>query len=151
MDDLGTVEELVPHTGNMILLSRVLAHSDTTTRCLVEIGAQTLFRDANGEVDALVGIEYMAQCIAVHGGLAARARGVQPKVGFLLGTRRMTLNVDRLHSNQSLEVGVDQVWGQSTGMVSFNCWLRDLESQELLAEARLNCFLSPDDLIKRSP
>ncbi|MDX1718325.1 MAG: TSUP family transporter, partial [Anderseniella sp.] len=38
-------------------------------------------------IPAYIGIETMAQCIAVHAGARARVRGFGPPLGFLLGTR----------------------------------------------------------------
>ena len=50
-----------------------------------------LFRAADGRVPAYVGLEYMAQCIAAHGGLVARALGRAPSPGLLVGAKQLAL------------------------------------------------------------
>ncbi len=143
MTEFPPPHELIPHAGNMVLLSAICEHRFDTTACIVDVSTQEMFRDSTGDVGAWVGIEYMAQCIAAHAGLSARAIGDQPRPGFLAGTRRLNLYVDRYRSDQSLLVSATQVWGQSTGMVAFDCRIRDLETETLLAEAQVICFL-PD-------
>src|SRR5207245_182029 len=57
----------------MILLTRILAHAEKRTTCAVEISSASAFLDGQGGVPAWVALEYMAQCIAAHGGLRGRA------------------------------------------------------------------------------
>jgi predicted hotdog family 3-hydroxylacyl-ACP dehydratase len=127
----------------MVLLSRVLDHQPDRTVCAVEIDEQTLFRDSAGNVAAWVGIEYMAQCVAAHGGLRHRAVGEPPRVGFLLGSRRLVFHVPRFRPGQTLEAAVHRVWGREGNMSSFDCTLKDGATGALLAEGRLNC-LTPE-------
>ncbi|MFT3776842.1 MAG: 3-hydroxylacyl-ACP dehydratase [Ottowia sp.] len=50
-----------------------------------------------GRLGAACGIEYAAQAMALHGALAAEARGaVRPKRGFLISVRSVALHVSRL-------------------------------------------------------
>lgn len=138
------VAELLPHAGAMVFLSRVLEHDGKRTVCAVEIDRQELFREADGSIAAWIGVEYMAQCIATHAGLVARARQEAPRQGFLLGSRRVTLNVSRYHSGQQLRVSATHAWGGRAGMASFDCSIEG-RLGNVLAEARLNCFLQKDD------
>ena len=73
------VAELVPHAEGMLLLDRVLAHEATHTVCATSADRSPLFANADGSVPSWVGIEYMAQCAAVHGELAHRRRGDAPR------------------------------------------------------------------------
>ena len=52
--DCPRVEEVLPHAGPMVFLSRVLSHTDDHTVCSVEIDEQALFRDRTGNVPAWV-------------------------------------------------------------------------------------------------
>lgn len=143
MTEYPPIEELIPHAGEMVFLSSVLEHAEDRTVCLVEIDRQALFRSEDGSVPAWIGIEFMAQCIAAHAGLVAQARKTRARVGFLLGSRRVTLHVPRYSRGQRLWVTAAQAWGRSAGMVAFDCRIEG-EGGGVLAEARLNCFL-PDD------
>ena len=89
MPDVAT---LVPHSGRMVLLDRVLS-ADADNLCAeVRIHADSVLAGAQG-VGAWVGIEYMAQAIAAHAGWSARQRGGDVKVGFLLGARKYQAGV----------------------------------------------------------
>jgi len=130
------VETLLPHGGRMVLVSRVLAHTDRRTTCAVDIAADSTFADAEGGVPAWVALEYMAQCIAAHGGLRARAAGEPVTPGFLLGSRTVALHTPRFHAGQCLEVEAAHVWGEHD-FFSFACTVRDARTRALLVEATL--------------
>ncbi len=140
------VEELVPHSRPMLLVQCVLRHSADATVCQVDTADSGLFRDGDGRVPAWVGLEYMAQCAAVHGGLVTRSTGVAPRAGMLLGTRRLRLVVDRFEAGQILRVSARRVHAGAQ-MVSFAAEIHDRTGERLLAEARLNIYLAdrPDD------
>jgi len=137
------VAELLPHTGNMILLSKVLDHEEDETHCAVEVDEQELFRDVAGDVPAWVGLEFLAQCIAAHAGLIGREAGASPKLGFLLGSRRLRFHTARFGRGSSLLVKVTRVWGGSSGMVAFDCSIEDRQTGERLVDGRLTC-MTPD-------
>jgi len=143
--DLPAPAEVLPHAGDMVLLSQILSHDATETVCMAEVDEQALFRDAAGEVGAWVGVEFMAQCIGAHAGLAAGGRGEAPRMGFLLGSRRIQFHCARYRPGQSLRVTAVHLWGEPPGLVAFNCSIEDASSGDCLAEGRLNCFLPGDD------
>ncbi len=135
------LRDLVPHTGAMVLLDEVVAHDEQATTCAVAIAAQQLFREPDGSVPVWIGIEYMAQCIAVHAGLVQRAAGnLEPQRGFLVGARGLRFHVDRFLAEQRLLATAQRLWAGSSALVSFECELRDAAGGSLLAEGRLNCF-----------
>ena len=143
MADFPPVADVLPHAGDMVLLSQILSHDADETVCIAEVDEQALFRDAAGEVGAWVGLEFMAQCIGAHAGLAARGRGEGPTRGFLLGARRIHFHCARYHRGQSLRVRATHLWGEAPGLVAFDCSIEDAATDACLAEGRLNCFL-PD-------
>jgi predicted hotdog family 3-hydroxylacyl-ACP dehydratase len=142
--ELPLIEEILPHEGAMVLLSRVLSHQGDLTVCAVNVDESGMFRDESGAVPVWVGIEYMAQCVAAHAGLVARAAGGQPQPGFLLGGRRVTFHVARFERGAKLRVNAHRVWGGPGGMASFDCSLEDATTGTLLAEGRLNCVVIED-------
>ena len=142
VSEFPPVRDLVPHAGPMVLLDEVLAHDEQATTCTVSIAAQDLFREPDGSVPVWIGIEYMAQCIAVHAGLVQRAAGnLETRPGFLVGARGLRFHVERFTAGQRLLATARRRWAGSTTLVSFECELRDADGGSLLAEGRLNCFV----------
>lgn len=137
------IEELVPHRGRMRLLSDVVAHSPEETVCAVDLERSELFLESDGSVPAFVALEYMAQCAAAHAGLASRSRREPPSAAFLLGTRRLRLDAERLRPGQRLRVSARHHRGES-GLIAFDCALRDADTDQTLAEGRLNLYTVAD-------
>ena len=146
VSEFPPIRDLVPHAGPMVLLDEVVAHDEDATTCAVAIAAQELFREPDGSVPVWIGIEYMAQCIAVHAGLVQRATGTrEPRRGFLVGARGLRFHVDRFPAEQRLLATARRRRAGSTTLVSFECELRDADGSRLLAEGRLNCFVPRAD------
>jgi len=137
------IDRLVGHSGPMSLLDRVIAHDGETTVCEVRVDASTLFRDAEGRVPVWVGIEYMAQCIAAHGGLVWRTRDDRPKPGLFLGARRLKLVGTWFEAGTVLTVRARHIKGDS-GMVQFACAIEDPAGGNMLAEGILNVYVVDD-------
>ena len=117
------ITELLPHRGRAVLLDRVVSHDARTTVCLVDPSTSVLFCDANGFVPTPVGLEYMAQTVAAHGGLLARAAGTAVRPGFFLGSRRLDFAVARFAPGEMLEVSATHVRGSSR-VLAFDCIIR---------------------------
>lgn len=136
------IGELIPHSDAMSLLDRVLEHAPEFTICRVDVRRSALFADADGSVPSWLGLEYIAQCAAVHGGLAARDRGEPPRPGLLLGSRRLRLHADRFEADSPLEVTARHHRGES-GLVAFDGTVRNSQG-EVLAEGRINLYILED-------
>jgi predicted hotdog family 3-hydroxylacyl-ACP dehydratase len=117
----------------------VLAHDPARTVCEVAVADSELFRAADGRVPAVVGLEYMAQCIAAHGGLAARALGQAPSPGLLVGAKQLVLHRSWLAADETLEVSA-RLLGRAGALASFGCELR--AGAELVAEGTLSVYVS---------
>ena len=98
------IASLLPHAGPMCLLERVTEHQRSHTVCSVDPSRSALLAAPDGSVPVWVGLEYMAQCIAAHGGLVARALGEPLRPGVLLGSRRLRFGVGRFASDRELRV-----------------------------------------------
>ena len=131
--------ELLPHARPMLLVRRVLSHSPERTACAVEVADSELFRASDGRVPAYVGLEYMAQCIAAHGGLLARALGAAPSRGLLVGAKQLALHREWLAADESLEVSA-RLLGRAGALASFACELR--AGDELVADGTLSVYVS---------
>jgi len=125
----------------MLLLSRVLEHRLDRTVCAVEVGPNTPFVNADGKVPPWIGVEYMAQCVAAHAGLQARANGGAPRLGVIVGSRRLDFRTDAFHVRQHLIVDARKSWGDKDAAV-FTCHLIDAATGACLVEGSLNVVLS---------
>jgi predicted hotdog family 3-hydroxylacyl-ACP dehydratase len=90
------ISGLIPHAGAMCLLDAVRFWDATRIVCTA-----SSHRDADnplasdGSLDAVCGIEYAAQAMAVHGALTATA-GRRPTAGYLASVREVTCHAARL-------------------------------------------------------
>lgn len=134
------VDQLVPHSGKMSLLSSIVDYGDDWLRAEVEITPDSMFADARG-VPAWIGLEYMAQTIAAYSGLLERRHGGEPKVGFLLGSRKYACNVEHFEFGQKLRTRVSPEVMGANGLNVFNC---RLEGDEVRASALVNVFQPGD-------
>jgi predicted hotdog family 3-hydroxylacyl-ACP dehydratase len=119
----------------MLLLARVVAHTREETSCELEVAASALFADAQGAVPAWVALEWMAQCAAAHGGLAALARGAPPAQGMLVGARRLALARRSFAFGETLRVTARSA-GAAGALVSFECEVRD--ERDVVASAAIS-------------
>jgi predicted hotdog family 3-hydroxylacyl-ACP dehydratase len=92
--DRAKIAVLIPHAGAMCLLDGVVAWDSMTISC---VASSHRSRDnplaKGGWLEAVCGIEYASQAMAVHGGLV---RGRRPTVGYLASLRDVVCSVERL-------------------------------------------------------
>lgn len=140
------LEELLPHAGPMCLLDRVLRHEEHETICAVRPADSAVLALPDGRIPSTVALEWMAQCIAVHGGLRAREEGESPQPGLFLGARRATLPAGPFEADRELVVTARWVHGRGLGAHAFACTLRiaDNDGHPLLAGGTLNVMIVED-------
>jgi len=105
----------IPHAGKMCLLDAVLSWDATRIECRT-----STHRDvdnplrSHGRLGCACGVEYAAQAMAVHGALVAGRAGA-PAAGYLVGLRRVLLNVARLDDIETdLLVSGERIDGDAT-------------------------------------
>jgi len=102
MTDQGSINKaeirtLIPHSGLMCLLDKVIQWDDRTITCVTNTHrdpVNPLRRDER--LSAVHAFEYGAQAAAVHGGLRARSVGEIAPPGYLAALRDAHLYVARL-------------------------------------------------------
>jgi predicted hotdog family 3-hydroxylacyl-ACP dehydratase len=114
------IRSLVPHSGEMVLLERVVSADEDNLCAEVRIHAGSVLATGQG-VGSWVGIEYMAQAIAAHAGWLAQQRGDAVKVGFLLGSRKYETSVPYFVPGSVLRVHVHRVLQAENGLGAFDC------------------------------
>ena len=149
---LPDIHSLVPHSGAMSLLGRLLAAEGETLAAEVTIADGSMFC-ADGAVGAWVGVEYMAQAVAAHAGYCASLRGEPVRVGFLLGARRYACNVASFPVGSVLHIHVRRALQGENGLGAFDCRIEDSRDGAELATATITVF-QPDNVeefLQRSP
>ena len=103
-DPFPPIEQLIPHRGRSVLLSKVVSHTRAETICSARVDPFGIYANADGNVPSVFSIEYLAQAVAVHAGLALG--GGSARVGLLLGARNYRISVPFLESRQGLRACV---------------------------------------------
>jgi predicted hotdog family 3-hydroxylacyl-ACP dehydratase/3-hydroxymyristoyl/3-hydroxydecanoyl-(acyl carrier protein) dehydratase len=137
---LPPIREIVPHDGPMLLIGEVIKHLPEITVCRVNVDRSRLFVRPDGRVPAWVGLEYMAQCVAAHGGLVAHGMGDAPRPGLFLGTRNVQLAVDFFESDEVLTVSARHLRGD-LGLASFACRVDRPGAERPLLEGNLSVYV----------
>ena len=87
--------ELLIHRPPMVMLADVISVDGSgSAKAVADVSEESMFYDRDlGGVPACAALEYMAQTVALVVGENRRSKGEPPKVGFLLGTRKMDVSV----------------------------------------------------------
>jgi predicted hotdog family 3-hydroxylacyl-ACP dehydratase len=119
---LPDIQRVVPQSGRMLLLDRIVAADADTITTEVTVREGSLFCDRrSGGVGAWVGLEYMAQTIAAFAGYEAMRHGQAVPPGLLLGTRRYTSTAPLFPLGATLHITVRRDTTGAPGITSFDC------------------------------
>ena len=117
--DKAEIRTLIPHSGLMCLLDRVIQWDDRSIACTSNTHrdvANPLRREER--LSAVHAFEYGAQAAAVHGGLRAREMGATAPPGYLAALRDARLYVKRLDDIESaLEIFASRLFGDRANTV----------------------------------
>jgi predicted hotdog family 3-hydroxylacyl-ACP dehydratase len=135
------VEELLPHSRSMVLIDDAIEAGADWVLAGVRIGEDSPFYDPElGGVPSWVGIEYMAQTVALFSGIQTKRAAREIKVGLLVGVRRYQAETVRFPLGAYLRIRATKEWDDRQ-MAVFNC---ELGSDQPLAAGRLNVY-QPED------
>jgi predicted hotdog family 3-hydroxylacyl-ACP dehydratase len=134
------IAQLVPHKPPMLLLDRVVAYSGDVVTCEVEIRPDSPFVSAGEGVPGIVGLEYMAQCVAVYAGLSAHSKGEGARIGFLLGSRDVRIDADAFPVGDRLTIEAKRSWGEND-LGSFACEVR--RGADVVVRGSLTVYQGP--------
>jgi predicted hotdog family 3-hydroxylacyl-ACP dehydratase len=140
--EMPDIRSLVPHSGTMVLLDRVISADENSLCAEVAIHPRSLFY-TDGGVGAWVGIEFMAQAIGAYAGYRARLHGEPIKIGFLLGTRRYESRRPFFPQGSVLRIYIKRVLESDNGLASFDCHIDD-DGGEIVS-ASVTVFQPADD------
>lgn len=123
------IEQLIPHSGDMCLLDKVVSWDTQKIHCTsnTHLDTHNPMR-ADNQLSALCAIEYAAQAMAIHGGLTAIA-GKRPKAGYLASLRDIRCTQSRLDDLQGeMNIYAEQIMGDEMRVIyQFNLFIDELE------------------------
>ena len=102
--------DLLPHGPSARFIERILEHGETHVVCRVVPGTTDADRVEGGAMPAAMGVEYMAQAIAVLAGLQTdptRRRAI----GYIIAVRNLELATPTLPVGVPLDVRATWQWG----------------------------------------
>ncbi len=135
--------ELLPHRLGMLLLDRAIAIGDDGVKATAIIKKNNLFV-SQGQMGAWVLIEYMAQAMAMWVSWNAIKQGKEPPIGFLLGTRKLSLLTDFVSVGKKLTCCAQPLYvNPEDNLAQFNCQV--FLDDQCIAQAKLNAY-EPNDL-----
>ena len=139
--------DFLPHRPPMIMLVELIsvdvprvasAVPDTSPNCI--------FYDPELKgVPACAALEYMAQTMAIAVGVERRRRGQTPKVGFVLGTRRLEVKIATFESGKRYVANAKCVYADEE-FASFDCSLTDPDGTTV-ATATLTAYQPPESVL----
>ena len=138
--DKAALCRLIPHHGTMCLLDTVEQWDDTSIICTAASHRDTtnpLRRD--NQLEAVCGLEYAAQAMAVHVGLLEQGKDRRLAVGYLGAVKNLTLRATRLDDVKGdLTVQATRLVGEVGSFIY--AFRVSAERQELL-DGRASIFL----------
>lgn len=142
------ISDLLPHRPPMQLITAIESVDFDAQKLVarVDITTDDLMYDENiGGVPSWISLEYMAQAIGCFIGAADRAKDPNsvPGVGFVLGSRRLSVNIPAYIAGQSYFVHVSGLFCDKN-IANFDCKIYNSENNPV-ASGAINVF-RPDDI-----
>jgi predicted hotdog family 3-hydroxylacyl-ACP dehydratase len=138
---------ILPHRPPMILIDRVCSYDVENQSLTAEFGVRegSMFFDATlCGAPPWVGLEYMAQATAALTGiLGLEKRGEDPKMGFILGTKKYSNRIDRYSAGKTYTVEVAVLFHDESVGIS-KCEIRG-PGGAVCATAEISAF-SPENV-----
>ena len=125
----------------MLLVERVVAW-DAQHAVVAATPRADAWYSEDGAMPSWIGIELMAQAIAVHVGLVARSHDRPPKAGVLLGTRQYRASQPRFAAGAELMISARLTYRDESGLGAYDSAIA-LNGAEL-ATASVNVYEPPD-------
>lgn len=111
--------EYIPHQIPMVFVDNLIEMFEHGAVANLSIRPELLFCEVEG-LPTWTSIELMAQTISAFSGWKGQQQGHTPKVGFLLGTRKLNLPVPFFEIGSTLIIRVEQQYLHE-GLGQFAC------------------------------
>ena len=141
--------DFLPHRPPMILLAELISVDVPEVASAVpDTSPSCIFYDPELKgVPACAALEYMAQTMALVVGAERRRRGLAPRVGFVLGTRRMEVKVATFESGKRYVANAKCVYDDNE-FASFDCSITDPDGT-MVAAALFTAYQPPERVLEQ--
>ncbi len=139
------LKTLLPHASQMLLLSGCEPEtSPGMAVAWVEITDQSPFFLAELDgVPGCIAIEYMAQTMALHTGREKRRKGQRLKIGFVLGSRSLSVKVSAFRKGEKYRISAVCTYSDES-FGSFSCKMEDGQGN-VVASGEISAFQPDED------
>jgi len=141
---MKTPAELLPHKDPMIFISDIRSFDLKNGFLIAHVKikqSDILFQSNIGGVPSYAALEYMAQSVGCFVGLYDLEKNPnnKPAVGFVLGSRRLQINVPVFKLDEDYLVKVNMLFCDET-IASFECLMYNENTDEQVASAIVNVY-----------
>jgi predicted hotdog family 3-hydroxylacyl-ACP dehydratase len=112
-DVFPAITELVPHQSPVLALEKLTSWEPGHAVGKLTIRADNPFVQ-DGQIDTVMGLEYMAQCVAACLGMEAFQGGGNVRVGMIIACRQMQILEPQLSVGETYTVKADCVRGTNS-------------------------------------
>jgi len=112
--------DLLAHRAPMLLLDSVLEAGPETVTAITRVDPAAWYAQ-DGAMPAWFGLELMAQTVAAYSGVQQSALGVEPRIGYLLGTRSYACALPAFPAGAELRIHAKLHYLDDTGLSAFHC------------------------------
>lgn len=109
--EFGPVIDYLPHRPPMLLIDEIIEVNANGGMCRTTIKPDCVFA-IDGLVHPSSMIEFVAQACAIAAGVTASRTGGPPRLGFIIGCREVTFDVDTFKVGDVLTIGITKVLGE---------------------------------------
>ncbi|MEB6480396.1 ApeP family dehydratase [Acinetobacter vivianii] len=131
--------QYIPHEQPMVFIDHLVEANDGYAIAELTIRPELMFCEAAG-LPTWTSIEIMAQTISAYSGWMGQQLQQAPKVGFLLGTRKLQLPFAYFAVGQTLKIRVEQQYLHE-GLGQFSC---EIHCNEQVISAMLSVYEPTD-------
>ena len=150
MNESESLESLLPQAHPMILLSgyEVPTCTDRVDTWVDVTHDSPFFVPECDGVPGCVALEYMAQSMALCVGFLRRSRNLSPKLGFVLGSRKLEIKIPYFKNGERYRITAKCTY-QDESFGSFDCKVYSSDGEEVAA-AQMTAFQPEGDVTKES-
>ncbi|MFK4048723.1 3-hydroxylacyl-ACP dehydratase [Acinetobacter venetianus] len=131
--------QYIPHEQPMVFIDHIVEANEGYAVAELTITPELMFCESDG-LPTWVTIEIMAQTISAYSGWRGQQLQQEPKVGFLLGTRKLQLPFAYFKIGQLLKIRVEQQYLHE-GLGQFFC---EIHCDEHVISAMLSVYEPTD-------
>ncbi|OTG67702.1 ApeP family dehydratase [Acinetobacter silvestris] len=111
--------DFIPHEKPMVFIDHILEVGDNFAIVELFITPELMFCEEYG-LPTWTSIELMAQTVSLYAGSQGQKLGQTPKIGFLLGTRKLILPVAYFELGKIVKIKVERQYLHE-GLGQFSC------------------------------